>query len=190
MHTYVMFDASGLVEGIAHAWLFDDAYAQVALDGLDKNGDGQYSAEELRELTVQNMKSLKDYDYFTSPRVDGKPVSIGEVRNAAQVYTDNRLALLFKVPLAQKVDPRRAQFSYKVYDPEYFIDFSYPDEKSAGALGDIPNGCSINLIAASSDEQTEQIKKLLAEKGRGWKPPPDEDFGGMFAQPVLVVCTS
>ena len=39
-----------------------------------------------------------------------------------------------------------------------------------------------------TDAQTEETKQMLATKGRDWQPPPDEDFGAMFAQPLHVDC--
>ena len=69
MRSDVVFDERGDVSGIAVEWTFDDGYAQVALDGLDTNRDGVYSQSELEPLTEENLKSLKDYNYFVVPRV-------------------------------------------------------------------------------------------------------------------------
>jgi ABC-type nickel/cobalt efflux system permease component RcnA len=40
-----------------------------------------------------------------------------------------------------------------------------------------------------SDQQTEDTKAMLATKGKDWQPPPEEDFGAMFAQPIAVICS-
>ena len=55
MRSDVVFNAKGEVSGIAVEWTFDDGYAQVALDGLDTNGDGVYSQSELEPLTQENL---------------------------------------------------------------------------------------------------------------------------------------
>jgi ABC-type uncharacterized transport system substrate-binding protein len=36
------------IVGIRHAWTFDEFYSAMAVQGLDTNGDGVYSAEELK----------------------------------------------------------------------------------------------------------------------------------------------
>jgi len=176
--------------GIDLEWTFDDGYAQMALDGLDTDGDGVYSQAELDPLTKENIESLKDYNYFTVPRVNGEVVPIGAVTDYGQIYSNNKLTLHFQVPLETPVDPHKDEFLYKVYDPEFFIDIEYPDKESLGTVGTMPKGCRLKLIEVTADQQTLQIKQMLSTKDKQWKPPANEDFGGMFAQPVLVVCKS
>jgi ABC-type uncharacterized transport system substrate-binding protein len=190
MHSYVVFNERGLITGIDLEWTFDDGYAQMALDGLDTDGDGVYSQGELAELTKENIKSLKDYNYFTVPRVNGEVAPVGEVTEYGQIYSNGKLTLHFQVPLATPVDPRKDEFLYKIYDPEFFIDIEYADKDSIGTVGTAPGGCRLKLIEVTADQQTLQIKQMLSTKGKEWKPPADEDFGGMFAQPTLVVCGS
>jgi ABC-type uncharacterized transport system substrate-binding protein len=72
MSSDVVFDDTGMVAAINIEWTFDDGYAQMALDGLDTDGDGVYSASELEALTRENMDSLKDY---TTPAFSGGRIS-------------------------------------------------------------------------------------------------------------------
>ena len=51
MQSTVVFTDGGLIKGVDVEWTFDDAYAQMALDGLDVDKDGFYSQEELAPLT-------------------------------------------------------------------------------------------------------------------------------------------
>lgn len=189
MQSFVVFDDQGLITGIDLEWTFDDGYTQMALDGLDTDGDGVYSADELAPLTKENIESLKDYDYFTVPRVNGEVVPIGEVTDYGQTY-NGKLTLHFQVPLKTPVDPRKQEFLYKIYDPEFFIDIEYTNKDSIGAVGKMPKGCHLKLIEVSADQQTTQIKQMLSTKGKEWKPPANEDYGGMFAQPALVLCNA
>ena len=43
-------DANHQITGIRHAWTFDEFYSAMAVQGLDTNGDGVFSAEELKPL--------------------------------------------------------------------------------------------------------------------------------------------
>jgi ABC-type uncharacterized transport system substrate-binding protein len=61
----IILDADHQITGIRHAWTFDEFYSAMAVQGLDTNGDGVFSAEELKPLAEVNVKSLKDFDYFT-----------------------------------------------------------------------------------------------------------------------------
>ena len=189
MRSYVVFNDKAEVSGIAVEWTFDDGYAQMALDGLDTNGDGVYSQTELEPLTQENLKSLKDYNYFIVPRVDGKVVTISEPAEYGQIYSNGKLALHFTVPLTSPVDPRRSEFLYKIYDPEFFIALDYVQEDPVGVIGEMPRGCHLEVKPVVSDQQLEQTRQMLSTKGTDWKPPEDEDFGGLFAQPALVMCS-
>lgn len=188
MRSDVVFNERAEITGIAIEWTFDDGYAQMALDGLDTNGDGVYSQNELDPLTQENLKSLKDYNYFVVPRVNGKIVNIGDPIDYGQIYSNGKLELHFTVPLAAPVDPRKAQFLYKIYDPEFFIAMDYVENDPVGILGTMPQGCRLRVEPVVSDQQLDQTRQMLSTKGVDWKPPEDEDFGGMFAQPALVIC--
>jgi len=189
MRSDVLFNDKGEISGLAVEWTFDDNYTQMALDGLDTNGDGVYSQSELDPLTQENMKSLKDYNYFVVPRVNGKVVTINDPAEYGQIYSNSKLELHFTVPLTTPVNPRTAEFTYKIYDPEFFIAMDYVQEDPVGVVGDLPQGCHLEVKPVVSDEQLDQTRQMLSTKGRDWKPPEDEDFGGMFAQPTLVLCS-
>jgi ABC-type uncharacterized transport system substrate-binding protein len=76
MQSTVVFTDDGLIKGVDVEWTFDDAYAQMALDGLDVDKDGFYSQDELAPLTRENIDSLKDYEYFTVMRADGEQLKL------------------------------------------------------------------------------------------------------------------
>ena len=189
MRSYVVFDEQGLITAIALEWTFDDGYAQMALDGLDTDGDGVYSQAELEPLTKENIASLKDYNYFVVPRVNGDVVPLKDVTDYGQTYNE-KLTLHFEARLAKPVDPHKDEFIYKIYDPEFFIDMQYADKDAIGIVGKMPAGCTLKVIEVTDDAQAQQIKAMLATKGKEWKPPADEDYGGLFAQPALILCNS
>lgn len=188
MRSDVVVDARGNISAINVEWTFDDGYAQLALDGLDTNKDGQYSQHELEPLTRENMESLKEYEFFTYPRVDGKKLQIGDITEYGQIYANDKLTLHFVVPLKQPVDPRRHDFYYKIYDPDFFIAMDYAADDPVTVIGDLPDGCRLDVRPVPSDAELEQTREYLATKGKDWQPPPEEDFGGMFAQPVHIAC--
>lgn len=188
MNSNLAFTPEGLISGLGVVWVFDDAYAQAALDGLDADGDGNYSPAEIDPLTRENMISLKDYDYFTALRFDGKKQAFGEVTQYKQIWTNGKLALQFFVPLTTSVDPRKGKFSAKVYDPEFFIGIDYAPVEPYRVTGNPPQGCAPKLLPLPTDEELEQRRAFLAEKGKDWKPEEEEDFGEAFAQAFVVEC--
>ncbi|MGH6906565.1 MAG: DUF1007 family protein [Aestuariivirga sp.] len=190
MRSDVVFTGDGLIKGVNLEWSFDDGYTQMALDGLDTNGDGVYSQDELDPLTRENIASLKDYEYFTVMRVNGDRQEIGEVTDYGQIWSNGKLELHFHVPLKTPVDPRKGEFTVKVYDPEFFIAMDYEPDQPVSVIGNMPSSCKLVVKPVPTDAELDQTRLMLSTKGKDWKPENNEDFGAMFAQPVLIACTS
>jgi ABC-type uncharacterized transport system substrate-binding protein len=188
MRSDLVFNDQGLVTAMNLAWTFDDGYAQMALDGLDTNGDGVYSQDELAQLTQENIGSLKDYDFFTVIRFNGQKQRLGQVTEFGQIHSNGRLQLYFQVPLATPLDPTKGEIVAKVYDPDFFIAIDYVKDDPVTAIGAIPQNCEIVLKPVPTNAEVEQTRAMLATKDRDWKPDTEEDFGALFAQPVTVQC--
>ncbi len=188
MRSDVVFNESGQITAVNLMWTFDDAYAQMALDGLDADKDGVYSPVELEPLTRENLDSLKDYEYFTVVRVNGEKQAMGQPREAGQIYSNDKLQLHFQLPLARPIDPTKGEFVLKVYDPEFFIAFDYPKDDPVTIVGNMPKDCQLVVKPVPTDAEVEQTRAMLATKGKDWKPETNEDFGALFAQPVTIQC--
>ncbi len=188
MRSDLVFNEDGQVTAMNLMWTFDDGYAQVALEGLDANGDGVFSQSELEPLTKENMSSLKDYDYFTVIRFNGEKQAFGEVTEFGQIYSNDKLSLHFRVPLATPLDPRSGEIMAKVYDPDFFIAFDYAKDEPVTVIGAIPENCAMALKPVPTNEEVEATRAMLSTKGPEWKPENNEDFGALFAQPVTVQC--
>lgn len=76
MHSTVLYK-NGAIVGLRHSWTFDQVYSEMAIDGLDKNNDGDYSREELAELAKVNVAALKEFDYFTFPKLADTALPLG-----------------------------------------------------------------------------------------------------------------
>ena len=188
MRSDVVFNEQGQVTALNLMWTFDDSYAQVALDGLDTNGDGVYSPSELDPLTKENIASLKDYDFFTVLRYKGQKQALGEVKEFGQIWSNDKLQLHLQVPLKVPVDPTKGEFVAKVYDPDFFIAMDYAKDDPVTAIGPMPKSCKVVVKPVPTDAEVEQTRAMLSTKGPDWKPENDEDFGALFAQPVVVQC--
>ena len=190
MRSDVVFDGKGLITGMNLMWTFDDAYAEMAVDGLDANGDGVYSPQELEPLTKENLLSLKDYDYFTVMRFNGEKQLFGPIVESGQIWSNNKLQLHFQLPLKTPLDPLKGEFAAKVYDPEFYIAIDYVKDEPVSVTGNMPENCQLVVKPVPTDAEVEATRTMLATKGKDWKPETAEDFGEVFAQPVTVECQS
>ena len=190
MRSDVVFDGKGLITGMNLMWTFDDAYAEMAVDGLDANGDGVYSPQELEPLTKENLQSLKDYDYFTVMRFNGEKQLFGPIVESGQIWSNNKLQLHFQLPLKTPLDPLKGEFAAKVYDPEFYIAIDYVKDDPVSVTGNMPKNCQLVMKPVPTDAEVEATRTMLATKGKDWKPETAEDFGEVFAQPVTIECQS
>jgi len=189
MNATVQFDDKGLIRGLYFEWRFDREYSLAAVEGLDANKDGYFASQELEPLTVENIKALKEYDYFVYTKVDGKKPGYGPVREFSQYFANDLLTMSFTIPFEKPIDPRQAKVHFKAYDPTFFIAMDFQQKTPVSASGAMPSQCKILLKKVSADAQTTKTKKMLAEKPKDWQPSNDEEFGALFAQPVVVACS-
>jgi len=124
VETEVLYD-KGAFTGLRHRWIFDEFYTAMAIEGLDKNGDGTYDREELAELAKINVEGLKEFAYFTHPKRADEAVKIGEARDYFLEHKDGILSLYFTVPFERPIEPDRKGLTFSVYDPTYFIAFDF-----------------------------------------------------------------
>ena len=184
----VVFDAKGQIAAINIEWDFDEGYSEMAVEGLDENGDGFHSAGELRPLARENLIALKDYDYFVKARAGAVAVKYADVTEYGIIYSNGTLKMHFTLPLAEPIDPFAAEFVYRVYDPSFYIAIDFAENAPLALLGHPPEPCSIELRPAPTGAEIDTTRDMLSEKGKDWQPPEEDDFGSMFARPVAVVC--
>jgi ABC-type uncharacterized transport system substrate-binding protein len=190
METSIAMTPDGKIRGVVLNWTFDDAYAQVALEGMDANGDGTYSPEELSQLTKENLESISEYGYFTVMRQSLKRLEVSGPGTSTQTYENQKLRLQYELLLKEPIDPKAGEFEVKVFDPEFYIGFNYVPENPASVQGTLPAGCAMELKPLPSGEEIEAKRVFLASKPPDWKPAPgeEEDFGAVFAQALVVKC--
>jgi ABC-type uncharacterized transport system substrate-binding protein len=183
----IVFGPDHKITGIRHAWTFDEFYTAMAVQGLDSDGDGAYSKEELQPLAQVNVESLKEFGYFTYVRLgeDDKPLPLKEPVDYWVDYAEGLLTLHFTLPLATPLDPKQ-RIALDVYDPSYFVAFGFATEapvKLAGAA----SGCAAEI--EKPDPDTEADAKALSEAFFS-QLGPGSNYGSQFAQTAIVECTT
>ncbi len=155
--TQVVFDGEGRISAIRQIWRFDDAFSAFASQGLDANGDGILSVEELAGLAKVNVDSLKDYDYFTLPRQGGRRLGLKLPSDYRLESNDGYLTLFFTLQMMQPVVPGKDGVTIDVFDPGYFVDFSMVEDKPVVVEG-APASCTTDLKRKGApDEATAAI---------------------------------
>ena len=189
IRTGLMAGNDGLVTGVKVDWTFDEVYSGFALEGLDANGDGSFSPEEIAPLTKENIESLVESNYFIAFKQNKKSLPNAPVTQYGQSYDGTKLTLSFVFSLKQPADPKLGALEVKVYDPDFFIAFDYDTTNPTKLEGTLAQGCKMILNPLPSTEELDQTRTFLADKGTDWKPEDPQDFGAMFAQGLVVSCS-
>ena len=121
-------------------------------------------------------------------RFNGQKQPFGEVTEFGQIWSNDKLQLHMQVPLKAPLDPTKGEFVAKIYDPDFFIAMDYAREEPVSVVGAMPKNCQLVVKPVATDAEVEQTRAMLSTKGPEWKPENDEDFGALFAQPVIVQC--
>jgi ABC-type uncharacterized transport system substrate-binding protein len=180
----VVYAPDGTVVGIRHAWAFDDMYSAFATQGLDQKTKGVFTREELQPLAQVNVESLKEYDFFTFAKTDGKKAVFDEQKDYHLEFNskDSVLTLHFLLPLKKPV--KMQMLTLEVFDPSYFIDFQFAEKDAAELIG-APAGCKINV--GKPQEMTKEMAQRLAEIPPGGQIP-ENSFGAAYANKITVQC--
>jgi ABC-type uncharacterized transport system substrate-binding protein len=184
MKSAVVYGPDGSITGVRHAWTFDDMYSAFATQGLESKKKGEFTPEELKPLAQVNVESLKEYDFFTYAKANGKDVTFIEPVDYHLEFNakDTLLTLHFVLPL--KTPVKAKTLNLEVFDPSYFVDFALA-EKDAVSLEKAPAGCQLNL--AKPQEMTKEMTQKLAEI-----PPdqqiPNNSYGAAFSNKISVKC--
>lgn len=155
VRTEVLFGENDAINGFRHKWTFDEYYSSFAVQGLDANGDGQYDRAELAELAEINIASLKDFGFFTFPKLSGTVLQRNPPQDYWLEYDGTYLTLFLTLPLTESVTPDKAkEFTFGIYDPTFYVDFALAAETPI-ALAGAPEGCK--PVIADPDPSASQV---------------------------------
>ncbi|WP_316860711.1 DUF1007 family protein [uncultured Cohaesibacter sp.] len=160
------------VTAVNHSWTFDEAFSAFASQGLDEDDDGVLSREELQPLAEVNVESLAEFGYFSDIYEQGAPDTtdavFGDPRDYWLSSENGFLILHFTLPVLSDVDARQ-EAVLDVYDPTYFVDFSFP-EKDPVSVRNSGQSCDVRLIKPA--ELDAETASLLATVPQGQREPP------------------
>jgi ABC-type uncharacterized transport system substrate-binding protein len=179
MKSEVVYGTDGNATGIRHAWTFDDMFSTFATQGLASKEKGKFTREELSSLAEVNVTSLKEFDYFTHARQNGKKAELNAPVDYYLEFANGLLTLNFTLPF--KAPAKAQSLDFEVYDGTYFVDFSFAEKEPAKLVG-APADCKVTVAKpgeAPAQGKGESFFSNLA---------PNSNFGAKFANKIAVNC--
>ncbi len=184
METEIVLGPNKEIVSFRHRWTFDEMYTGFAINGLDTNGDGIYSEEELKPLAQTNVEALKEFEYFTFPFVGKTKVALKEPTEYRIEYKEKLLTLYFTLPLETPVPYAKIKaFSFSVYDPGMYVALTFNSKAPVKIASAKPVPCSAHVgdrPAAKAGEAT------LSQLGEAIDP--SSNIGSQFAERVRIEC--
>src|SRR5215472_584358 len=185
MEGQLVYAPDGSVTGVRYDWTFDDIFSAFATQGIEAKTKGQFSRQELAPLAQDNVSSLKEFDYFTFAKANGKKIEMKEPTDYYLDYNskDTVLTLHFTVPF--KTPIKAKELNLEIYDPEYFVDFSFKDGKDPVKLSGAPAACKLtfskpqDLSVTPGQQLGEAFFNALSAA---------DNWGAQFANKISVKC--
>jgi ABC-type uncharacterized transport system substrate-binding protein len=178
----ILYSADRGVTGVRHSWAFDDMFSSFATQGLDKDGDGAFSREELAPLAKVNVESLKDFDYFTFVKIGGEKQLMQPPVDYWLEFTNQILTLHFTLPLNAPQPLGARTLAIEIYDPSYYVAFDLAEGEPVN-LVQAPQGCALSIHRAS--EPTPELAAKLQIDDFALS---QQDLGAQFANRLIVNC--
>lgn len=181
----LLYAPDGSVTGVRHAWTFDDMFSSFAVQGLESRTKGEFTRDELAGLAKVNVKSLKEYAYFTYAKINGKrhrdaflePVDYFLEYDPKETVLTLHFTLPFRTPV------RASAIDIEVYDPDFFIDFGFA-EKDPVRLVSAPAQCALSVEKPHDENFSSSLRLdknfMTSEANMG--------MGASFANRISVKC--
>jgi ABC-type uncharacterized transport system substrate-binding protein len=179
----LLFAPDGSVTGVRHAWTFDDMFSVFATQGIEGKKKGQFTREELQPLAQVNVNSLKEFEFFTFAKANGKVLEFNDPVEGYYLDFDPKLTVLtlhFVLPLKAPVASK--QLALEVFDPSYFIDFKFEDKDPIKLVG-APAACQMQFQRPNdATATTQRLNENNFMNGD------NSNYGAMFANKITVNC--
>ena len=180
MKSEIVYDAEGRMTGIRHHWTFDDMFSSYATQGLESKVKGKFSREELQPLAEVNVTSLKEFDFFTQGKLNGKKAEFEPPVDYFLEQSNDLLTLHFTLPLKKAAATK--DIDLEIYDPLYFVAFEFAEKEPISLTG-APASCKISTVKLGDDTQAKSLSESIFSR-----PDPNNPFGAQFANKIGVKC--
>ncbi|MTH45844.1 DUF1007 family protein [Intestinirhabdus alba] len=164
-------------------WAMDEL---TSADLLYDAGDAQPGSAVWKRLATEVMANVLAQHYFTELWRGDKPVALQKRPTTYSLTREGHQAVLtFVLPLAEPQPLGGESYTFSTFDPSYYVDMSYAEEKDASLPQNLEGRCRIVVETPTPGEEMLSFAQSL---DRADAPPEDMNLGKQFAQKVTLQC--
>ncbi|WP_044172332.1 DUF1007 family protein [Phytobacter massiliensis] len=164
-------------------WTMDEI---TSADLLYDAGDARPGDEVWKKLAAEVMANVLGQHYFTEVWHNGQRVKF---KNRPAEYgmsrEEHQAVLTFVLPLATPQPLAGQTYVISTFDPSYYVDMSYEEDKDASLPPALSTVCKLAVHTPTPNEETLSFAQSLDKEDA---PPEDMDLGKQFAQKVTLQC--
>jgi len=171
------------ISGLKMRWTMDEI---TSADLLYDAGSAKPGDEIWKKLAAEVMANVLGQHYFTEFWHNGQKVKFLNRPTTYGMERDGHQAVLtFILPLAQPQPLAGQKYTFSTFDPSYYVDMSYAEDRDATLPAALQKRCTIAVHTPSPSDETRNFAIALDKDDA---PPEDMDLGKQFAQQVTVKC--
>jgi len=171
------------ISGLKMRWTMDEI---TSADLLYDAGDAKPGDEIWKKLAAEVMANVLGQHYFTEFWHNGQKVKFLNRPTTYGMARDGHQAVLtFILPLAQPQPLTGQKYTFAPFDPSYYVDMSYAEDRDVTLPAALQKRCSIAVHTPKPSDETLNFAIALDKDDA---PPEDMELGKQFAQQVTVQC--
>ncbi|PWC23102.1 DUF1007 domain-containing protein [Brenneria roseae subsp. roseae] len=171
------------ITGLRMQWTMDPI---TSADLLYDAGNAAKGSEVWKKLAAEVMANVLGQHYFTDIYRDKQPVKYASIPTEYHLSRKGNQAVLeFVLPLAHPQPLAGKPLQISTYDPTYFVDMSYQDEKAIKLAPALASRCKTTLV---TPKPSEDLQSYALSLDKNDSPGEDMELGKQFAQQVTLQC--
>ncbi|EGT4256407.1 DUF1007 family protein [Citrobacter amalonaticus] len=174
---------NGAIVALKMRWTMDEL---TSADLLYDAGDAKPGADIWKKLAAEVMANVLGQHYFTEMWHNGQRVKFKNRPTEYGMERETHQAVLtFVLPLAQPQPLHGQRYTFSTFDPAYYVDMSYGEDRDAMLSPALREQCDIAVNTPAPSEESLSFAQSLDKEDA---PPEDMELGKQFAQTVEVTC--
>lgn len=119
----IKFDDQGM-SGFRQEWVLDEMFSNMLIHDHDKNKNKKFEPEEVKDVYENAFTNLKNFEYFTHVKIDGKPFAIKYVKDFNTKIVKDKVVYQFFIPCHVKADKNDIEVRIAVYDESFYTNIT------------------------------------------------------------------